>query len=149
MGGGLPYKGLLKALGLPIPKVIFSIATSLDGDLVQISKLPNYQLKNDDTWEFAISHKYKLERRGVKDGKSSAEFGEQEVVINSNPLANMKVWIVGDSFTRALKPYFEATFKEIHYLGHWSQHLPKLSNYLENTSEKPDLVVIVKVERSF
>ena len=48
-----------------------------------------------------------------------------------------------------MKPYFEATFREVNYLGHWNKRLDGLSYYLEKSPEKPDIIVIMKTERFF
>ena len=57
--------------------------------------------------------------------------------------------MVGDSFAGALKPYFNATFKEVRYVGHWGHKLDVLPEEISKTERKPDLIVIVRVERSF
>ena len=43
----------------------------------------------------------------------------------------------------------DATFKEVRYVGHWEDKLSSLSTDLAITKKKPDMVVIVKSERSF
>jgi len=48
-----------------------------------------------------------------------------------------------------LKQYFNATFREVHYLGHWKSRLQKLPQDLIDADEKPDLVIVVRAERSF
>ena len=48
-----------------------------------------------------------------------------------------------------MKPYYNATFSEVHYLGHVDKRLEDLSIDLEEASEKPDIVMVLKVERSF
>jgi hypothetical protein len=76
-------------------------------------------------------------------------FGLAEVVVNHNSLSQKYVWVVGDSFTANLRPYFNATFKEVRYVGHWEDKLQNLSLDLIKADKKPDMVIIVKVERSF
>ena len=61
----------------------------------------------------------------------------------------MYVWVVGDSFTGALRQYFNATFKEINYVGYWDKKLKDLPGKLINADRKPDMVIVVRVERSF
>ena len=71
-------------------------------------------------------------------------------IIEKNPYyCNKKIWVIGDSFVNALKPYYNATFSEVHYLGHVDKRLEDLSIDLEEASEKPDIVMVLKVERSF
>jgi len=71
------------------------------------------------------------------------------MAINTAALSEQTVWVIGDSFTGALKPYINATFKEVHYLGHWRSKLRTLSEELLISEEKPDLIIVVRVERSF
>lgn len=48
-----------------------------------------------------------------------------------------------------LKDYFNANFKQVHYLGHWEHKFSELPSLLEAAKEKPDFIFIVRVERSF
>jgi hypothetical protein len=57
--------------------------------------------------------------------------------------------VVGDSFTRALRQYFNSTFKEVRYFGQWNEKLTNLPADLARADKKPDMIVIVRVERSF
>lgn len=61
----------------------------------------------------------------------------------------MTVWVIGDSFTSVIQPYLNASFKHIHYIGHWSNKLKTLPSELAGSAQKPDLVLVVRVERSF
>ena len=71
------------------------------------------------------------------------------VSINQKPLSNKYVWVVGDSFTGSLKQYFNATFKEVRFIGHSSKKLKDLPEYLTKADRKPDMIIVVRVERSF
>ena len=90
-----------------------------------------------------------LKELKIANTASNEAFGDQEIVYNSNPIINKKIWLIGDSFTNAMKPYFEATFREVHYLGNWNKRLDGLSYYLEKAPEKPDIIIIMKTERFF
>jgi hypothetical protein len=148
-GAFIALSNLLSTLGYEGPKVEFSSVLTVGGDLIGISKLNNFPLKDDDTWLASIEHTYELRRAEETNVAIFESFGKQEVVFNSNPIIDKKVWVVGDSFTEALKPYLDATFREVSYLGHWQKGLDNLSIDLEDASEKPDLVLVVRVERSF
>lgn len=148
-GAFIAVRNLLSKLGYEAPKVNFSSQESSSGDLIKISKLKNFPLKNDDTWLAKIDQTYELIRSEKTEMHTNEAFGKQEVVYNSNPIVNKKIWIIGDSFANATKPFFEATFSEVHYLGHWKKRLKDLSIDLEKATAKPDLIVVVKVERSF
>jgi hypothetical protein len=148
-GAYIAFINMLKKLGLEGPTVKFSLQETIPGELIEISKLNNFPLKNGDTWHANIDHKYKLIRNKNSGLAVNEAFGEQEVVFNSNPIINKKIWVIGDSFVNALKPYYNATFSEVHYLGHVDKRLEDLSIDLEEASEKPDIVMVLKVERSF
>ena len=148
-GAFYAFKILMSKLNLIVPEIDFSLEDSFSGDLVGISKLDDFPLVHDDNWKANSHRSYHLERKSLSSVAPSEAFGEQEVVINSNPLIDKKVWVVGDSFAAAVKPYLELTFREVRYLGHWNERLQSLATDLKRATEKPDLVVIVKVERSF
>ena len=92
------------------------------------------------------SHKWtELE---IPDEKLSS-FSKPSIVFNRRPLSNLKVWVIGDSFSLAQRAYFNATFREIHYLGHWGDKLRILADELKKSKDKPDIVFVIRVERSF
>ena len=144
-----PFKKTLSTLGLDAPDVSVSLEESTGDDFVAISEIKEPSINNGDTWAAEIKHAHKLAR--IKDNNipSTQYFGANNKVINSNPYINSKIWIIGDSFTTALKPYFEATFSEVTYLGHWETELDVLASKLDDSVKKPDLIVVVRVERSF
>ena len=148
-GAYIAFKNLLSKLELDAPDVYFSLEESTPGDLIDISQIKEPSITNGDAWVAEINHAYKLIR--IKDDSLSSTryFGMNNKVINSNPYINSKIWIVGDSFAKALKPYFESTFSEVRYLGHWNSELDVLASKLNNSVEKPDLIVVVRAERSF
>ena len=94
--------------------------------------------KNQPTWT----------EKEIQNEQKTA-FGSSTTVINQNPISNKYIWVVGDSFTSALRQYFDATFKEVRYVGHWDQKLKDLPAALDKADKKPDMIVIVRVERSF
>jgi hypothetical protein len=105
-------------------------------------------LHDEDNWEVVWKDKPALSEVTIP-GKKDASFGPIEIVKNKRPLSHKCVWIVGDSFSRALRQYFNATFGEVHYLGHWQDKLKDLPLDYAIADKKPDLIVIVRVERSF
>jgi hypothetical protein len=148
-GAYIAFRNMLSKLGYKTPNVKFSLKETIAGELIGISELDNFPLKNDDTWLAKIDHSYELKRIKNSNTASNEAFGDQEIVYNSNPIINKKIWLIGDSSTNAMKPYFEATFREVHYLGNWNKRLDGLSYYLEKSPEKPDIIVIMKTERFF
>jgi hypothetical protein len=61
----------------------------------------------------------------------------------------MSVWVIGGSFTLAIRPYIEASFRDVRYIDHWRHKLDVLPSELALSAEKPDLILVVRVERSF
>ena len=79
-------------------------------------------------------------------------FGDVGVVSNPAAVHKKVLWVVGDSFTQALRPYFNQTFAEVHYLGHISDLLlnrdePALMKMLKDYPN-PDVIVFIRVERA-
>ena len=148
-GAYIAFKNILFKLELDVPDVYFSIGESIRGDLIEISKIKEHSVITGDRWLAKINHSHKLIQIEDHNFPSSNYFGFNNTVINSNPLINKKIWIVGDSFTNALKPYIEATFSEVRYLGHWNTELGTLATILDESVEKPDLILFVRAEREF
>ncbi|MDB2570445.1 acyltransferase family protein, partial [Gammaproteobacteria bacterium] len=148
-GSFISLNNLLYKLGYIGPKVEFSKRDTIAGDLIKISKIKDYKLENGDSWLATIDHSYYLTTDVNQDVAINAAFGNQEVVTNSNPIIDKQIWIIGDSFTDALKPYLNATFREVHYVGHWREKLNILSSDLQKSQTKPDIILIIKAERTF
>ena len=148
-GAFLAYSGFSKLLQLPIPKVEFvQSSTPHSGDLIAISNLKNFPLYIGDSWDVIWKNKPNWIERDIPDEQKTA-FGSSKVVINNNPLTNKYVWVIGDSFTGSLKQYFNATFKEVRYVGHWNDKFKDLPELLDKADRKPNMVIVVRVERSF
>lgn len=148
-GAFVAYKGFAELIGIPLPQVNFTQSTRTHkGDLIEISNLIDFPLHVQDNWDVFFKDDIKLTIEEIQDEQKTS-FGIAKVVYNKNPIVNKIVWVVGDSFTNSLMQYFNATFKEVRYVGHWSQKLSNLPNELHNAVIKPDMIVIIKVERSF
>lgn len=147
-GSFFAYLGLAELIGLPTPQVEFIPGPIHSGDLIAISKLKDFPLHTGDDWKIIWKDDPVLTTSYIKDKKKTA-FGKAAVVTNEKPLSNKYVWVAGDSFTNSLKKYFNATFKEVRYIGHWSRELKDLPTNLEKADRKPDMIIVVRVERSF
>ena len=148
-GAFVAFSGLSKLLGLPPPDVIFSRElTPHVGDLVAISRLSQHPLHAEDNWNVAWKREPILKEEVIPNEQKTS-FGVATVVTNQVPLSSMNVWVVGDSFSVNLRPYFNATFGEVRYVGHWSEKLESLASELAKSAKKPDVIVVVKAERSF
>lgn len=147
-GAFLAYSGLLGRLGLPIPQVGFLQASSRKGDLIGISKLDDFPLHSDDNWSVVWKNK-PLWSEKVIPNQQVTGFGPASIVANQNPLVDKRIWVVGDSFTASLRQYFNATFREVRYVGSWGEKFKDLPADLERADKKPDMIIIVRVERSF
>ncbi len=148
-GAFLAYSGFSKLLGLPLPQVKFIPSSTLhSGDLIGISNLKGFPLKADDSWDVVWENKPVISEKEIQDEKKTT-FGSATVVINENSLSNKYVWVCGDSFSGVLKQYFNATFKEVRYVGHWGDKLKDLPEDLAKADRKPDMIIVERVERSF
>jgi len=147
-GAFLAYQGFSKLLGIPSPNVDFTNRYPRGGDLIGISKLNSFPLHQEDNWEIVWKDKLSLTEQEIPNEKKST-MGSATLVTNKNPLSDKYVWVVGDSFTGGLKPFINATFKEVRYVGHWSDKLKDLPLDLMKVERKPDLIIVVRVERSF
>jgi peptidoglycan/LPS O-acetylase OafA/YrhL len=148
-GAFLAYSGLSKILGLPLPKLEFTPSTiTHNGDLIGISNLKQFPLKADDNWEVVWKNKPAISEKEIQ-GEKKTTFGPTTVVMNDNSLTNKYIWVCGDSFSVSLRQYLNATFKEVHYVGHSGDRLKRLPEDLAKADRKPDMIIVVKVERSF
>lgn len=147
-GAYLTYVGFSKLLGLPYPLVDFKPGAPHRGDLIDISKLKNFPVDGLDSWDGVWNIK-PVWNESVVTSQQKTSFGDASLVTNDSPLSHQNVWVLGDSFTWALKPYFNASFGQVRYLGYSAKQLAVLAEELDKAHKKPDLVVIVRVERSF
>ena len=111
-------------------------------------ELKEYQLNSEDNWDIVWKEKPEWTEQETPNEKKTT-FGASSLVKNEKSLTERYVWVVGDSFTPGLRPYFNASFREVRYIGHWVQKLKDLPGELHKADRKPDLIVVVRVERSF
>lgn len=147
-GAFLTYSGFSRLLNFPIPHVDFKQGAPHSGDLISISKLKNFPLNPNDNWDVVWNDKPVWVQKEIPN-EQKTEFGSTTIVTNNKALSNQYVWVVGDSFATALKQYFNATFKQVRYVGHWRYKFNALPEELDKAVIKPDLIVIVRVERTF
>lgn len=147
-GAFIAFSGFSRLLNIQAPNVDFTQGAPYGGDLIGISKLKDFPLHSFDNWNVVWSDTPVLSEQEIPDEQKTT-FGSATVVSNAKPLSNQYVWVVGDSFAGALKQYFNATFKQVRYVGHWGQKLNSLPDEITKAERKPDLIVIVRVERSF
>lgn len=147
-GAFLSYLGLLNLLGLDAPQVKFQQGPTHSGDLINISGLKDFPLHTDDNWQAIWKNQASLTEKQIPNEQVTV-FGPATIVTNSTPLSNKYVWVVGDSFAGLLRPYLNATFKEVRYVGHWKEKLQDLSANLEEAGRKPDMIIVIKAERFF
>lgn len=147
-GAFVAFSGMARQLKLPIPEVRFERGTEYSGDLIKISKLDTFPLTPADNWEIVWKDKPSWNISESEEAPHTP-FGTTSLVTNIKALSDKRVWVIGDSFTEALKPYFNATFKEVRYVGHWANELEELPYHLTQAQQKPDIIFIVRVERSF
>ncbi|MCI5157982.1 MAG: hypothetical protein D3906_05980 [Candidatus Electrothrix sp. AUS1_2] len=147
-GSFLAYSGFSKLFGLPVPQIEFQHGSTHSGDLITISKLKVFPLHAEDNWDVIWANKPAWTETEIPNQEKTTS-GVASIVRSRNSLSDKYIWVAGDSFTSSLRKYFNATFKEVRYIGHWSRKLKELPGDLARADRKPDMVIIVRVERSF
>lgn len=141
-GSRVAFEGVRSILSLP-PLPAHQLVN--DGkrhgdDLIDIAKLKNFPVSADDaytlTWEkplpLAITKKDNI-----------------TTVLNPESASEKTVWTLGDSFMYALQDYIYASFRKTTDFGHLDHILPNISEILKYSPEKPDVILIIGVERRF
>jgi peptidoglycan/LPS O-acetylase OafA/YrhL len=149
-GAYLAYSVFCKQLGLPDPQVDFQRGRPWSNIFSPpFSELNNIPLHADDSWDVIWKNKPNWKEKEVENVQKNPAFGPITKVTNLAPLSDKTIWVVGDSFSGSLRQYFNSTFKEIFYVGHLGNTLNDLPTDLAKAEKKPDILVIVRVERSF
>lgn len=147
-GAFVAYSNALKLLGIPTPNVEFKRGQPRAGDLIKLSKLKNFPLHAEDSWDVVWkggSSWQEIENRNEQE----LPFGRTAVSTNKNPVSEEYVWVFGDSFLFTMRQYFNGTFKEVRYVGHWADRLKDLSSEFAKSEKTPALVVVMVTERFF
>jgi peptidoglycan/LPS O-acetylase OafA/YrhL len=150
-GALLAWNGLGKKIYLPAaPVTLRTSDTPHSGDLIIVSGLTDLPLQQGDNYDVVWEVHQDLITHKLSTANPRMPFSA-EVVRNDHALTNRSAWIIGDSFTDGLRPYINATFRETHYIGHWNRFLSghALSNLLDQAGNRPDVIIVVRVERSF
>lgn len=147
-GAFLAFEHMLARLGYSVPKVNFKLEGVKKGGLIRISGLDDFPLKSGDNWQYKVPNLTDPVREPHPNGPKPLWWWRGVV---QNPMAHNdeSVWVIGDSFTNQMRSFIEASFTEVRYIGHWNDELSELPELIENAETKPDLVMVVRVERSF
>ena len=151
-GSYLAFSAMMELLDLKYPQIQFELSGKHKGDLIDISSLDDFPMHNDDNWNQTDLIDGGVEVVADPNQRDPSVFlgtNWKGTVRNEQGSNDLVVWVVGDSFTSSLKPYLNASFSKIKYLGHWSSTIDDLLTILSESDEKPDLVLVVRVERSF
>ena len=151
-GSYLAFSAMMERLGLKYPQIQFELSGEHNGDLINISSLYDFATHNDDNWKQTDLIDESVEIVADLNQRDPSVFlgtSWKGAVRNEQGFNDLVVWVVGDSFTNLIKPYLNASFSNIKYLGHWSSTIDELPSILSESDEKPDLVLIVRGERSF
>jgi hypothetical protein len=142
------FSVMAERMGWPVPEVTFKEGEPHRGDLIEISQLHEFPVSAGDNWQINWAQAPQLDIAPLAN-QPETSFGRAEIVSNRAPLSEQTVWVIGDSFANAVTPYIDATFEEVHYLGHWVSELQTLPQEFLEAAEKPDLILVIRVERSF
>jgi hypothetical protein len=140
--------GVARICGVPIPEVEFRAGPLFTGGLVELRTL-------EDTPVFAGDH-WLPYMDGVPLGAAEVEIdpvvrqGVLGVVQNEGASSGLHAWVWGDSVLGGLRPYFENMFQQVTYKGHWQRGaVAEEISHLDAAEVRPDVVIMVRVERSF
>ena len=147
-GSFIAFQGFLNLMDIDVPEVTFEPGAPHKGDLVEIASLHDFPVKYGDNWDTKWKKIPSL-KSTLLPRKSWTSFAKTEIKKNNEPISNKVIWVVGDSFLSSLKPYLNSTFKEVRYINKLHRKLHLLPRYLRDELEKPDYILIVKVERKF
>jgi hypothetical protein len=147
-GAYLSYSGFLDKFSIAKPNLDFQKGEVHKGDLIDLGGIEQFPLQSGDDWKPVWKIQPQWSKQKFPEIQKIVST-EKEFIINRIPLSNQYIWVIGDSFSDAMRQYFNATFKKVLYLGHWAENLEALPQNLGKVTNKPDMVVIVRVERSF
>ncbi len=151
-GAYLAFAAIMDTLDLKYPEIQFRLEGVRKGDLIEISNLTDFVLPTNDNWiqnsltDEGLEIAPNLRQQNPDDMYATDWEG---VVKNAEGLNDLSVWVLSDSFAHAIKPYLNASFSTVRYLGHWGSNKDVLPTIISEASEKPDLLFMVRVERSF
>ena len=128
------FAGFREYAGLPaLPSLFFAAAPPFRGDLVYSGGYgyTSFPLSAGDNFTLHWAVPFVPHEA---DG----------LITNNHATSNKTAWVFGDSFAMALRPYIEATFKEVRFFRHGDFEAAVASQ-----DSKPDIVLWITVERDF
>ena len=146
LGAYKTYLGIMQKLGLQAHHFEFRQAPIFSGDIISMTRDQNFPLEPGDNW-LPVAPEMVFPEEHIAEGL----LGDMIVTKNSTSLIDKSLWVVGDSFTNHLRPFLSATFREVNFMGHWGHgNIFKLAKELKKQEvSSPDLIIVVRVERSF
>ena len=124
-GSHQAFEGFRDYMKLPeLPPFKLIEAPAMRGDLVNISGYRAFPITSGDNYELSWDTLAGTEKKKESD---------------------KNIWVIGDSFMEALRPYISATFKAPRFFS----SLEKFDRIIAGQPDKPDLIVWVIVERNF
>jgi peptidoglycan/LPS O-acetylase OafA/YrhL len=149
LGAYIAYRQLMQRLGLSGMKYEFVSDESRAGDIVELSGLEHFPIMTGDTWVARPEQAEKNVEFPVEKTRETT-FGTSLFTVNNRAPINKVVWVLGDSFTKELRPYLSSSFLEVQFLGHWGLgNLATLADELVNAANPPDIILVVRAERFF
>jgi hypothetical protein len=134
LGAYEAFEGFRAYMGLPpLPPLTLTESPALwPGDLVAIGGYTQFPLTSGDNFE-------------LDWGESPPAWREEYgLYLNAQATSDKSVWLFGDSFSEALKPYLMATFREIKFFRN-----SDFEAILGEQKRGPDLIIFEIVERGF
>jgi peptidoglycan/LPS O-acetylase OafA/YrhL len=140
-------RGVARALDVPIPDVEFRAGPLYKGDLVLKYKLWDAPVMTGDNWMPYIGGA----PLGIAEVERDPVYsqGIMGVARSKDATSGSHAWVWGDSCLTGLRPYFEIMFQKVTYKGHWRGARAEEITQFDAGEGKPDVVIMVRVERSF
>lgn len=131
-GAYVAFDGFREWAGLPeLPPLSLVKAPAHAGDLIGSSGYADFPISAGDNFTLQWNVPPSLQQ-------------EDNLISNSGAASGKTVWIFGDSFAEALKPYIAATFKTVRFFKH-----DEFKDVVSSQLPHPDIVLWIIVERRF
>ena len=132
LGAYVAFEGLREyAKWPPLFPATFKNVPSKHGDLVNIGGYTSFHIIDDDTFSLNDFH--------IQSSPS-----QDDTITTVQASSDKAVWVFGDSFTEALKPFIQAQFRTVRYFKH-----DDFKKVMKSDAPRPDIVLWVVVERNF
>jgi len=149
IGASVAFEQIMDVMGIHnCPAWHFEQIDDLPGDLTGMGAFEPASERTYDNfkvvWETDIQLSFEMIEEPGISRSDSTRFYE-----NQKPAQDATIWIIGDSYTGNMLPFFAHCFAKTGFLHYHRQGYEKLKSSYENAQSKPSHVIIMLVERGF